>query len=331
LLAAAMREIDLQRWRGRILRVGALVIGVVALIAVITELDRTTDFGRSFGYSVVAVGCAAVVMCVLLARDARATAVLRWAPLRYFGKLCFGLYLLHRPADTIVTAIGARAGFERGLWLLPAKIVMALLLATVAWNLIERPFLRLKQRFVSRKHPAGDLDKVDARRPLSVAVLLALSIGLSACGGSSAAHGDDVSDGGTADGDLAVSDAMLEDGGVEHLGTPLYLEGVRHSPITPALAARLAAVNAIVPRDGSVMIKVGDSITSLPDFVTCFDGGPVDLGANATLAPTVSRYLAGHIGSDSSYTRTSYAAVGGTTCLLPRRSPHPWPTAMVPT
>jgi peptidoglycan/LPS O-acetylase OafA/YrhL len=114
----------------------------------ITQLDRTTTFGRTLGYSVVAIAFSALVLLVVLARDTRGTAVLRWAPLRYLGKVCFGLYLLHRPADTLVTALVSRLHVAPdSLALVPLKITVALGLATLSWRLLETPCLRLKRYF----------------------------------------------------------------------------------------------------------------------------------------------------------------------------------------
>nr|MBA3821654.1 acyltransferase [Deltaproteobacteria bacterium] len=151
LLAVVVRRIDLERWRGRLLQGAGVVIAGATVFAVITGLDRTTPLGRTLGYSVVAFGCASIVALVVLYRGAHETAVLRFAPLAYLGKLCFGLYLLHRPADTIVTALAARAGIDAQLWLLPVKLVVAVVLATISWRLIERPFLKLKNLFSSER------------------------------------------------------------------------------------------------------------------------------------------------------------------------------------
>ncbi len=130
------------------------VAAIAAAIAVATGLDRTTPFGRTLGYSVVAFGFAALVLLVVRARGHANAAALRFAPLRYLGKICFGLYLLHRPADTIVGALAVRAGLDplSGI-LIPLKMAGAVGLASMSWFLLERPFLRLKSRFTSHEHP----------------------------------------------------------------------------------------------------------------------------------------------------------------------------------
>ena len=156
LLAVIVRTVDLARWRDTAQLVAFCAVPSVVVLAIASGLERTSPFDRLFGYSLVAVGCASVIALVVFARGARSTAFLRWAPLTYLGKLCFGLYLLHRPADTIVSAFASRAGLEGALRLMPLKLAVAVVLATISWRLFERPFLRLKDRFSSARHPSAD-------------------------------------------------------------------------------------------------------------------------------------------------------------------------------
>ncbi len=156
LLAVVVRTVDLDRWRSTAQLAAFCAIPGVVVLAIASGLERTSPFDRIFGYSLVAVGCASVIALVVLARGARSTAFLRWSPLTYLGKLCFGLYLLHRPADTIVSAVASRAGLEGALRLMPLKLAVAVMLATVSWRLFERPFLRLKDRFSSARHPSAE-------------------------------------------------------------------------------------------------------------------------------------------------------------------------------
>lgn len=154
LLAIFWRSVDVERHRALLRKAGFGVLAVAATIALVTGLDRTTVFGRVGGYSVVAFGCGAVVLLAMLARGLPSVAFLRTSGLQYFGKLCFGLYLLHRPADTIVSAVAARVGIDgAALWLIPIKVVGALVLATVSWRLLEQPILRFKSAFGGVRHP----------------------------------------------------------------------------------------------------------------------------------------------------------------------------------
>ena len=151
LLAIIVRLPAEQQPRTRTL-IGAL--GIATAIAVLTGLDRTTAFGRTLGYSVVAMGFAALVLLVVRARGQASAAALRFVPLRYLGKICFGLYLLHRPADTIVgdprAARRARPALRPPD---PAQDGRGGRPRVDSWFLLERPFLRLKSRFVSCDHP----------------------------------------------------------------------------------------------------------------------------------------------------------------------------------
>ncbi|HEU0031902.1 MAG TPA: acyltransferase family protein [Kofleriaceae bacterium] len=303
LLAVIVRSIDVERWRERAKLAAFVALPSVAVLAIASRLDRTSAFDRVFGYSIVAVGCASIVALVVLSRGSRVTAPLRFRPLMYLGKLCFGLYLLHRPADTLVSAAAARLGIERELWLLPAKLVVAVALATLSWHLLERPFLALKRRFATAQHPSADA--APAPRASWLLRVLGVSLVVAACGGTDpGARPDggpdrDAAGQGDAPGDAAVAS-----------GRVLYLDGARHSPITPALADRWRAIATGEP---AVFAKVGDSITASAEFLACFDGGVVDLGGHTDVAPTLAYFLAGDAGGDSPFARTSLAAVGGTT------------------
>jgi peptidoglycan/LPS O-acetylase OafA/YrhL len=157
-IAAGCMIALVMRWKNpRALHGLALVIACCAgAVAVISDLDRTSAFGRVLGYSFVAIGFGALVLAVLTGRERWWVAPLRLAPLRYCGKLCFGLYLLHRPADTITTVVANKFGLDadRISWI-PIKLAVAIALATAAWFVLEKPVLKLKRYFTSRNHPSA--------------------------------------------------------------------------------------------------------------------------------------------------------------------------------
>ncbi len=301
LLAVIVRTVDIERWRNHAKLIALAALPSVVVLAVASRLDRTSSFDRVFGYSVVAVGCAAIVALVVFSRGTRATAPLRFGWLTYLGKLCFGLYLLHRPADTVVSAIGHRLGIQHDLWMLIPKVGVAIVFATVSWRFIERPFLRLKDRFATSRHPSATA--------LTVTIVL-----LASCGGGGVAGGDDAatSDGGSIV-DMRRSDAIVDGEVLPIAGRVLYSEGPAHSPITPAIAAHLQAIAATAAQSDQVFAKVGDSITVSTSFLSCFDGGNVDLGVHGDLAPALAYFMAGNAAGSSPFARTSYAANGGTT------------------
>jgi peptidoglycan/LPS O-acetylase OafA/YrhL len=115
-------------------------------------LSRVSTFGKIGGYSLVAVTFAAVVAFVVTSRDTAAVAWLRWRPLTYLGKICYGTYLLHRPADFLVDKVTARFELSQ-LLVIGFKFVVAIALASLSWYVFESRVLRLKRWFESKDHP----------------------------------------------------------------------------------------------------------------------------------------------------------------------------------
>jgi len=348
LLAVFVRSERYRAWRARLPCVLVPVLAGAAAVGLVTQLDRTTWFGRTFGYDVVAIGFAALVLLTLERRDRKATAILRTAPLRYMGKLCFGLYLLHRPADTLVTALVARAGLDgTSLAWLPVKIAVALALATMSWRFIEQPFLRQKRRFTSRALRI-------AASPAVVTTIAILWL-FAAChrpsdlgSAADAPRRDGDPDGGVIDGRViagdaapdaardaapdaardaapdAARDAAPDDGAQPQLGRVVYAEGQLHSPITSDLAAELAKIAAQCPATEHVFGKIGDSMTATTNFLSCVDGPGLDLGSHAALAGTVAYFDAGNVGGATPFGRVSLAATGGwTTANVLAGAPSP--------
>jgi peptidoglycan/LPS O-acetylase OafA/YrhL len=167
LLAAALRglQVRITPRHAHAVLAGAVAVFAIALLS--SGLDRTGAFGRVGGYSIVAVTCASVVLwAVVNRRRAGAAALLRWGPLMYVGKLCYGLYLLHRPASFLVDAALARVPLvsPESLWAVAIKVAVAIGLATLSWRLLEQPILRLKDRFVFPDAKKGEpgVPKTDA-------------------------------------------------------------------------------------------------------------------------------------------------------------------------
>jgi peptidoglycan/LPS O-acetylase OafA/YrhL len=136
-------------------KAGRLALGaVLALCAVFAlgGLDRLHSFCRIAGYSITAFTFAAVVIWAVLARPAW----LQWSALTSLGKICYGVYLLQRPAQVILGKVLERTGLHLDPTVaLIANCGFAILLAAASWHLFEKHILRLKDRFVVSGHPAN--------------------------------------------------------------------------------------------------------------------------------------------------------------------------------
>jgi peptidoglycan/LPS O-acetylase OafA/YrhL len=138
--------------RGEIPHIGdgvraAMIAGAAACLCVrghfvaITEGERLSWSSTVFGYPMVTASCAVIVMAFV---------GLRWRPpaLCYLGKISYGLYVYHMMCITITDKI---LGPSRGLRYLAARAILALaitiLISSVSYAAIEKPFLRLKRRF----------------------------------------------------------------------------------------------------------------------------------------------------------------------------------------
>ena len=97
-----------------------------------------------------------------------------------------------------------------------------------------------------------------------------------------------------------------------------YPENRTHSPITPAVAARLKAIAKAGPSlKPRVFAKVGDSITVSKSFLHCYGAAGSNLGSHGSLAGTVNHFNLALSGGTNSFNRTSLAATVGWSAWAP--------------
>jgi peptidoglycan/LPS O-acetylase OafA/YrhL len=120
--------------------------------------DWSTGRNRTFGYSIVALAFTSVLLWVLYFRGGWQTGWLRMRPLRYLGKISYGLYLLQVPAYLLVANTLSHFGkhlvagwsWHTVTWGgFVAVGVVAVSLASLSWYALERPWLRAKDRFTT--------------------------------------------------------------------------------------------------------------------------------------------------------------------------------------
>jgi peptidoglycan/LPS O-acetylase OafA/YrhL len=103
-------------------------------------------FGRWLVFSFTALASASFVYVSMFSPRKWLQVVITNRPLMYSGIISYGLYLLHKiPFGAAQSLHLDRHPFV----LLPFILVISFALATVSWNLLEKPFLRLKRFFES--------------------------------------------------------------------------------------------------------------------------------------------------------------------------------------
>lgn len=97
---------------------------------------------------------------LLLAATAPAVAGLTWRPLRFLGKISYGVYLIHMPVFVLLGGVDTyldriHAGAAGDLLIVVMRTAVSLALATLLWYGFERPILRLKRFFRPKAMPAA--------------------------------------------------------------------------------------------------------------------------------------------------------------------------------
>jgi peptidoglycan/LPS O-acetylase OafA/YrhL len=149
LLAFIENDKELSVRRDKFLR-SALIAGVaIVLLQTVLYLE-----GRGFRYfwSTSYLGVS-LVFVWLVGRAARGFkgklgAILEWAPVRYVGKISYGIYLYHFFMPDVVRYLAQRLSLRPPHALLTFVSASALTLATaiISWHLIEKPINQWKER-----------------------------------------------------------------------------------------------------------------------------------------------------------------------------------------
>jgi peptidoglycan/LPS O-acetylase OafA/YrhL len=153
-----------RRWMVPIVVIAGVVIATYTLWHLGGDM-RNFFFGATFGYSVIALGCVAVLVASLEPKSV-ADRIFRWSWLRSLGKYSYGIYVLHIfVAHAVATVTDRMLGTSLRIWLTPRlhsrplavlvefcfNAAVVFLAAFLSYHLYEVHFLRLKRYFGYRK------------------------------------------------------------------------------------------------------------------------------------------------------------------------------------
>jgi peptidoglycan/LPS O-acetylase OafA/YrhL len=126
----------------------AAVAGAVALCWLAATVTWEPGWLYTGGLTLVACAAAAVILTTVVRPWRPAVVALRLPPLVWFGRISYGLYLWHFPVTRIIYPNQDRAPLAGKL----LAGALSILCAAASYYVVERRFLRLKDRF-SRRPP----------------------------------------------------------------------------------------------------------------------------------------------------------------------------------
>jgi peptidoglycan/LPS O-acetylase OafA/YrhL len=118
-------------------------IGLISCVALFPSVETPSAY-HIIGYTLTAFGCALVVV----ASQAKllANKFLGRQPLRYLGKISYGLYVYHLAAIFGANWLIGRAGLPPE-WEFLVALAITIGMAALSYAILERPFLLLKGRY----------------------------------------------------------------------------------------------------------------------------------------------------------------------------------------
>lgn len=120
-----------RKWIGLI---GVLGAGVAAWTW--SQLGQNDSFVYPYGIVLAGLAVAAVILSAVLAPKGPVARGLSWSPLRYLGRISYGMYLYHWPLQFLIDS--ERTGLT-GYPLFGERVAATVALATASYYMVERP------------------------------------------------------------------------------------------------------------------------------------------------------------------------------------------------
>ncbi|HKO59882.1 MAG TPA: acyltransferase, partial [Pyrinomonadaceae bacterium] len=148
-------------------RINSLIVKATAVVAAIFFLYLTTavQFADTWlyrgGFTAIAAMAGLVILVAANSPPRLLSIALRWFPLRWFGRISYGLYLWHW------LVIKTTSLYHFGYWEPWAKLTLAVGISAASYYLVELHFNRLKKRFAADKPDSSNPVRSPADIPVS--------------------------------------------------------------------------------------------------------------------------------------------------------------------
>jgi peptidoglycan/LPS O-acetylase OafA/YrhL len=124
---------------GRTLCAATGLVGAAIAIVLWTRVTSTTAFPYEGGFFLIGLATAGVILAAVGAPRSLVPRFLALAPLRYIGRISYGLYIWHWPL--FICLDHARTGLS-GYGLFSLRVVVTFAVAVVSYHLVEQPIRR---------------------------------------------------------------------------------------------------------------------------------------------------------------------------------------------
>ena len=125
-----------ERSAGRVF-CGALgVVGAAGAVTLWVLTTSTSAFPYSGGFFLIGLSVASVILAAVAAPRSIVPRLLSWSPIRYVGRISYGLYIWHWPIFIWLDA--ARTGLY-GYELFGVRVAVTFAVSVVSFHLVERP------------------------------------------------------------------------------------------------------------------------------------------------------------------------------------------------
>lgn len=103
-------------------------------------------------YPLIGIGMTLILVAVMEGNLGLLSHVLKNKIFGYLGKISFGLYVYHRASLWLADQIASRLDIQDQLLMFPATVglfglIFTIVISMVSYQLLEKPFLRLKEKF----------------------------------------------------------------------------------------------------------------------------------------------------------------------------------------